>query len=278
MFYPTLFYEIKSSLLSSRTLDRENKCTFPRHVLEFRTSMSWWGKKEIKSNRVTFLFRSLLSSPHLAVASAAMKWFLSAAHLFPPSFSSLFRIAARVSLRGTGWMGPMGGTEKFRLGAGSQVACTPPVHLPFLPFFYLVARLFSRSTLRSVLDFHRCAFFSSLSIYHCLSLSLFRRRNWRRSSNSFLHVRTNGIDSNLDYRRIAADTRAPRGYPAGTVHRMSVYKVYRHTHFSHPLLVYGSSSSNLEPISSSQKFHTTQYCVAIFEHSYTVLYCNNDPW
>lgn len=63
----------------------------------------------------------------------------------------------------------MGGTEKFRLGTGSQVACTPPVHLSYL--FYLVARLSNRSTFRR-------SRFSSLrsllfSIYLPLSISLF---------------------------------------------------------------------------------------------------------
>lgn len=151
-----------------------------------------------------------------------MKWFLSAVHLFPPSFSSLFRIAARVSLRGAGPMGPMGGTEKFRLGAGSQVACTPPVHL-LSYLFHLVARLSGRSTLvHDVLNFS-----STRSSLFSIYLFFGKEIDERARAASFTCVQTALTGTRVTVVRIAADTHAPRGYPAGTVHRMSVYRVYR---------------------------------------------------
>jgi len=126
-------------------------------------------------------------------------------HLFPPSSSSLFRVAARVSLQGAGLMGPMGGTEKFRLGAGSQVVYMMPVHLLFY-LSYLIARLSAHSTLIcNVFDFsssHSLSLSLSLSLSICLPLSLFFDKEideQATSQASFLHVRTNGIDRNPSY-------------------------------------------------------------------------------
>lgn len=181
-------------------------------------------KKEKKIRPCYLSLLPLPSSLRHAVASAAMKWFLSAVHLFPPSSSSLFRVAARVSLRGAGPMGPMDGTEKFRLGAGSQVVYTPPVHyFSFLPF---------PSYYSTLCPFCDALDFSSSPLLSPLCLSLFFGKEIDEVATvrtSFLHVRTSGIDRNPSYRRIAADTHAPRGYPAGTVHRMPVYRVYRLT-------------------------------------------------
>lgn len=155
-----------------------------------------------------------------------MKWFLSAVHLFPPSSSSLFRIAARVSLRGAGSMGPMDGTEKFRLGAGSQVACMLLVHtLSYL--FHLVVRFSGRSTLVTFSIFHHRALLSSLSIYHCLLLSFSAKKLTKEQPFEQLpsRVQTTLTGTQVTVVRIAADTHASRGYPAGTMHRTSVYRV-----------------------------------------------------
>lgn len=149
------------------------------------------------------------------------------------SFSRLL-VATRASLRGAGggWaLWRLGGTEKFRLGAGSQAVCAPastPTFLAPLPLSFSLFILsldsrvalpssVTRCTRRHRLSFITFPFPSSLSptLFVFSSLS---RRNRRRSSrpNSFLYACRNGIDRNLGYRRIAADTHAPRGHPAGT--------------------------------------------------------------
>ena len=143
---------------------------------------------------------------HFAVASAAMKWFLSAVHLFPPSSSSLFRVAARVSLQGAGLMGPMGGTEKFRLGAGSQVVYMMPVHLLFY-LSYLIARLSAHSTLIcNVFDFsssHSLSLSLSLYLFTAIYLSFSTKKLMNKQPlkpASFMCVQTALTGTRVTYR------------------------------------------------------------------------------
>lgn len=98
-----------------------------------------------------------------------------------------------------------------------------PVHIFPSPPLLSVPSLNSRaappfSMTRALVSFSLHVLAPSLppALFVFSSLS---RRNRRRSSgrpNSLLYACTNGIDRNPSYRRIAADTHAPRGHPAGT--------------------------------------------------------------
>lgn len=121
----------------------------------------------------------------------------------------------------------MGGTEKFRLGAGSQVVRALPVHLLFSTFSILLANSPSRSTLfydaRNIgfSSLHFFPYTHFLSSLLCLDEEIDQVAAVRAAS--FTRVRTALTGTRVTIVRIAADTHAPRGYPAGTMHRVYVY-------------------------------------------------------
>lgn len=124
--------------------------------------------------------------------------------------------------------------------------------------FSILLLAYSLAVLPPFSIFHHRALFSFRSIDRCRSLPFSAKKLTKEQPPKQLpsRVQTALTRTQVTVVRIAADTHthAPRGYPAGTVHRMSVYRVYRLTSRT-PSPVYGSSSSNLEPISSSRKFH-----------------------
>lgn len=101
-----------------------------------------------------------------------MKWFLSTVHLFL-FLSSLFSFQQRVHRSRVLEVltGLISGTEKFRLGAGSQIVCSS-VHLLFYSVLRFVTTFYS-----FFYDAHALSYFSSffslfLYLYLYLSISL----------------------------------------------------------------------------------------------------------
>jgi len=174
-----------------------------------------------------------------------VRWSDFLVHLFPPSPSSLFLAEQRVYRSGVlAPTGPMGGTEKFRLGAGSQVVRALPIHFAdTFTFLHLASRLSeSRSALLYV-------GFSSLH-FSLLAFSLSRRRTRPTSSrsSSLLCARTTGIDRNPGYHRSYRSWHA-RATWLPNRHRVHVYMcVCKGT------LIYGLSSNNLKLIFQSKVF------------------------